>query len=103
MKNQTIALFLILIPFCIANGQITIRENGIVEKAVLRPERFDSLENIISPEKGKEHNIKKYLEQEVFFVPITNTKATEELAVKMKIDAANKRKDSLNRIIMTAL
>lgn len=68
-KIRLLLLLVLTIP-CIARGQITIRQTAIVEKAVLRPERFDSLENIVPTERDKTYNLKKYLEQEVFFIPV---------------------------------
>ena len=57
-KIRLLLLLVLTIP-CIARGQITIRQTAIVEKAVLRPERFDSLENIVPTERDKTYNLKK--------------------------------------------
>ena len=57
-KIRLLLLLVLTIP-CIARGQITIRQTAIVEKAVLRPERFDSLENIVPTERDKTYNLEK--------------------------------------------
>ena len=58
-KIRLLLLLVLTIP-CIARGQITIRQTAIVEKAVLRPERFDSLENIVPTERDKTYNPVSY-------------------------------------------
>ena len=70
-KIRLLLLLVLTIP-CIARGQITIRQTAIVEKAVLRPERFDSLENIVPTERDKTYNLKKYLDRRSFSFPSRN-------------------------------
>lgn len=93
-KIRLLLLLVLTIP-CIARGQITIRQTAIVEKAVLRPERFDSLENIVPTERDKTYNLKKYLEQEVFFIPVAQPVLQKALEGERLLAAAQKTLDSL--------
>lgn len=93
-KIRLLLLLVLTIP-CIARGQITIRQTAIVEKAVLRPERFDSLKNIVPTERDKTYNLKKYLEQEVFFIPVAQPVLQKALEGERLLAAAQKTLDSL--------
>lgn len=96
-KIRLLLLLLLTIP-CAAHGQITIRQTDIVEKAVLRPERFDSLENIVPTERDKAYNLKKYLEQEVFFIPVAQPVLQKALEGERLLTAAQKTLDSLREL-----
>lgn len=63
-------IFLITIMFFATislDAQITIRENKIVEKPLLRPQPFDSLSNIRKQNRPIDH--KKYIGYKLFFIP----------------------------------
>lgn len=49
------------------NAQITIRENNVVEKPVMKPQRFDSLSNFVMQKRPIDY--KKYIGYKLFFLP----------------------------------
>jgi hypothetical protein len=49
------------------NAQITIRESNVVERAVLKPQQFDSLTNIVMQKRPIDY--KKYIGYKLFFLP----------------------------------
>lgn len=51
----------------VVNAQVAIRENSIVERAVFKPQQFDSLTNIIMQERPIDY--KKYVGYKLFFLP----------------------------------
>ncbi|MDR1678497.1 MAG: hypothetical protein LBR81_01840 [Prevotellaceae bacterium] len=59
----------------VANAQITVRENNVVEKAVLRPEPFDSLTNLIRQKRMIDY--KKYIGYKLYFLPIAKNYNSE--------------------------
>lgn len=93
MKNLYL-LVLSMLPWA-GNAQIVVRKTEVVEQAVLRPQRFDSLENVIAPARGREVDLKKYLEQEIFFIPMTEAAVAEEHRRRAAFDAAQRELDSL--------
>jgi len=65
--NKLITLSLVLnLSFCL-NAQITIRNENIVEKPVLKPSFFDSLTNLAFQTRPIDY--KKYIGYKLFFVP----------------------------------
>jgi hypothetical protein len=72
MKIEVIILQFFLCTCCIFNlsGQITIRENGIVENAVLKPKSFDSLSNLVL--QNRVIDFKKYIGYKLFFLSPSN-------------------------------
>lgn len=93
MKRVCLLLWAVL-PLTGA-AQIAVRKTEVVERAVMRPQRFDSLENVIAPARGREVDLKKYLEQELFFIPMTEAAVAEENRRRTEVEAAEQELASL--------
>ncbi len=95
MKNFIIVLAVAALSGCAceAGAQVTIRE---IPEAVKRPKPYDSLENIQPPKKGEEHNVLRYIGQEIFIIPMSSKKAASEAIRLAKLDSLNRRLDRLS-------
>lgn len=65
-------ILLCVIPFQVANGQITINQGIVPKKAVQKPIPFDSLENFCMKRRYDKVNLKKWVEQDMFFIPYSD-------------------------------
>ncbi|MGD9994254.1 MAG: hypothetical protein AB7S69_13245 [Salinivirgaceae bacterium] len=73
MEKYSFIFFVVLSIVAInTNAQITIREEKIVEKPVLKPQEFDSLSNFV--EQKQPINYKKYIGYKLFFLPTSENK-----------------------------
>lgn len=85
-------LFLLIFATITVNAQITIRETSVIEKAalkpqrldsLLRPERFDSLSNMIVQKRPIDY--KKYIGYKLFFPPKSKNYSPKDVAEKEPI------------------
>ncbi|WP_294593350.1 hypothetical protein [uncultured Rikenella sp.] len=90
--------FICLFSCPAAVSQISIRESNIIEKAVPRSERFDSMSNIHSFSAEAGHNLKQYLEQEIFMVPMTPAALAQDLGSKNRVQQAKRKEDSVQAL-----
>ncbi|MBS0646967.1 MAG: hypothetical protein JSR97_10325 [Verrucomicrobia bacterium] len=67
MKKLTVLLLLLFHLSAVTNAQITIRNENIIEKPVLRPKSFDSLSNISMQKRFIDY--KKFIGYKLFFIP----------------------------------
>ena len=67
MKRIILGLIVLNLGLSSLNAQITIRENDVVEKAIVKPRKFDSLSNITVQMRPEEY--KKYIGYKLFYLP----------------------------------
>ena len=67
MKKSILLTVALSLGLTSLNAQITIRENDVVEKAIIKPKQFDSLSNIVMQKHPVEY--KKYIGYKLFYLP----------------------------------
>lgn len=67
MKKSVLLTVALSLGLTSLNAQITIRENDVVEKAIIKPKQFDSLSNIAMQKHPVEY--KKYIGYKLFYLP----------------------------------
>ena len=67
MKKNILLTVTLILGLTSLNAQITIRENDVVEKAIIKPKQFDSLSNITMQKHPVEY--KKYIGYKLFYLP----------------------------------
>jgi hypothetical protein len=66
-KKRLLSIIILNLGILTLNAQITIRENEVVEKAIYKPQQFDSLTNIAMQKNPLDY--KKYIGYKLFFLP----------------------------------